>query len=50
MGQTRGSEPNARGVEWLSYLDRDEAHAMPLPQSLANLKWEISEKKWVEAR
>jgi len=39
-----------RGVEWLNYLDLAEARAMPLPRSLANLKREISEKKWVEAR
>jgi len=38
-------EPDARGVEWLSYSDRNEARAMPLPRSLAHLKREISEKK-----
>jgi len=43
-------EPNTRGVEWLSSLGRTEARAAPLPQSLANLKREISEKKWAEAR
>jgi len=43
-------EPDTRGVEWLSYSDRAEARAMPLPRSLANLIREISEKKWVEAR
>jgi len=43
-------EPDARGVEWLSFLDRAEARAMPLPRSLANIRREISEKKWVEAR
>jgi len=32
--------PGARGVE----------HLVPLPRSLANLKREISEKKWAEAR
>jgi len=37
-------------VEWLSSLGRTEARAAPLPQSLANLKREISEKKWAEAR
>jgi len=26
-------EPDARGVEWLSYLDRTEVRAMPLPRS-----------------
>jgi len=38
------------GVELLGYSDRTEVRAMPLPRSLANLKREISEKKWVEAR
>jgi len=42
--------PDTRGVEWLSYSDRVEARAMPLPRSLTNIKREISEKKWVEAR
>ena len=42
------AEPDAHGVERLKYLDRDEARAMPLPRSLANLKREISEKKWAE--
>jgi len=37
-------------VEWLSYSDRVEVRSMPLPRSLANIKREISEKKWVEAR
>jgi len=43
-------EPNTRGVEWLSSSGRTEVQAAPLPQSLASLKWEISEKKWAEAR
>jgi len=46
-------EPDARGVEgleWLSYSDRPEARSMPLPRSLANIKREIAEKKWAEAR
>jgi len=43
-------EPDARGVEYLSYLDQAKARAMPLPRSLAHLKREISEKKWAEAR
>ena len=37
-------------MEWLNYSDRVEVRAVPLPRSLANLKREISEKKWVEAR
>ena len=43
-------EPDTRGMEWLNYSDRTEERQMPLPRSLANLKREISEKKWVEAR
>ena len=43
-------EPGAREVEWRSFSDRMEARMMPLPRSLANLKREISEKKWAEAR
>jgi len=42
-------EPDTRGVEWLSYLDRAAARAVPLPRSLAHFKREIS-KRWVEAR
>jgi len=37
-------------VEWLNYLDRAEVRPVPLPRSLTNLKREISEKNWVEAR
>jgi len=37
-------------VEWLNYSDRTEVRVVPLPRSLANLKQEISEKKWAEAR
>jgi len=43
-------EPDARGVEWLRYGDRYGARRMPLPRSLANLRREIAEKKWAEAR
>jgi len=43
-------EPDTHGVEWLNYLEQTEVRPMPLPRSLANLKREISEKKWVEAR
>jgi len=43
-------EPNTRRVEWLSASGRTEVPAAPPAQSLANLKREISEKKWVEAR
>jgi len=43
-------EPDTRGVEWLNYSDRTEVWVMPLPRSLANLKREISGKKWAKAR
>ena len=46
---TAAEEPDIRGVEWLSYSD-GTARPMPIPRSLVNLKREISEKKWVEAR
>ena len=45
-------ELDARGVEGLelfTYLDRPEERSMPLPRSLANIKQEISKKKWAEA-
>jgi len=42
-------EPDTHRVEWLGYSDRVEVRAMPLPRSLANLRREISEKKWAEA-
>jgi len=42
-------EPDTHGVEWLNYADRTEVRPMPLPRSLANLRREISEKKWAEA-
>jgi len=46
-------EPDARGVEgleWFSDWDRPEVRTMPLPRALANIKWEIADKKWVEAQ
>ena len=43
-------EPDARGVEWLRYGDRYGVWRMPPPRSLANLRREIAEKKWGEAR
>jgi len=48
--KTAAEEPDTHGVEWLNYSDRTEVRALPLPRSLANLKREISEKKWIEAR
>jgi len=38
-------EPDTPGVEWL-----EGPRSMPLPRSLANIRREISEKKWAEAR
>jgi len=38
--KTAAEKPGTRGVEYLA----------PLPRSLSNLKREISEKKWAEAR
>jgi len=46
-------EPDALGedgLEWLTYSDRLEERLMPLPRSLANIKREVAEKKWAEAR
>ena len=40
----------ARGVEWPNYQGRRVLRSIPLPRSLANIKREISEKKWQEAR
>jgi len=41
-------EPDTQGVEGWTYSDRPEE--TPLPKSLANIRREISEKKWMEAR
>jgi len=43
-------QPGARVVEWRSFSGRTEARSMPLSCSFANLKREISEKRWAEAR
>jgi len=48
--EVAAKEPDTRGVEWLNYSDLTEVRPMPLSRSLANIKREISEKKWVEAR
>jgi ribonuclease HI len=45
-------EPDSRGVEWLGRADQYGRRPMPpptAPRSLANLKREISERKWTEA-
>ena len=47
---TAVEEKDAHGLEWLNYSDRTEVRARPLPRSLANVKREISEKKWAEAQ
>jgi len=39
-------ESDTHGVEWLNYSDRTGERAAPEPRSRANLKREISEKKW----
>ena len=39
-----------RGVEWPNFPVRTVVRGAPLTRSLANLKREISEKKWAEAR
>jgi len=41
-------EPDTQGVEGWTYSDRQEETL--LPKSLANIRREISEKKWMEAR
>jgi len=43
-------KPGTRGVEWPNFPVRTEVRGASLPRSLANLKREISEKKWAEAR
>jgi len=43
-------KPGTRGVQSPNFPVRAEVRGAPLPRSLANLKREISEKKWVEAR
>ena len=43
-------EPDARGVEWLRYGDQYGARRMSPPRSRANLRREIAEKEWAEAR
>jgi len=37
------------GVECLGYKDRYGGRGLPLPRSIANIRREISEKKWEEA-
>jgi hypothetical protein len=42
--------PGEEGLEWMTYSDRPEERSMPLPRSIANIRREITEKKWAEAR
>jgi len=44
------AKPGTRGVEWPNFPAQTEVRGAPLPRSLANLKREITEKKWAEAR
>jgi len=48
--KTGAEKPGTRGVEWPNFPVRTEVRGAPLPRSFANLKREISEKKWAEAR
>jgi len=52
LAKIGAEEADTHGMEWLnySYDGRSQVRAMPLPRSLANLKREILEKKWVPAR
>lgn len=43
-------ELDTHRVERICYTDRPGAHAMLLPRSLGQLKREILEKNWAEAR
>ena len=43
-------EPDARGVEWMGHSDRYGRRRMPLTRSIANIRREIAERKWEEAR
>ena len=47
--KTAAEEPDSRGVDWLNYDYDSEVRAVPLPRSLANLKWMISEQEWMGA-
>jgi hypothetical protein len=46
LAKLAAERPDARGVEWLMR----GARPAPFPRSVAHLKWQISEKKWAEAR
>ena len=37
-------------MEWLGHTDRYGRRRMPLPRSIANIRREVAEKKWDEAR
>jgi len=46
----KGIAGNEKGDEWAKAAAEQAGGHRPIPRSLANLKREISEKKWVEAR
>jgi len=48
--KTAADKPDERGVEWLGHKDRYGRRHMPLPRSIANIRREVGEKKWAEAR
>jgi len=43
-------EPEGRRVEWLGHTDRYGRRGMPLPRSIANIRRQVAERKWAEAR
>jgi len=45
----KGIVGNEKTDEWAKTAAEQAGGYMPIPQSLASLKQEISEKKWVEA-
>ena len=47
--KTVAEEPDARGVEWLSYSDRNEARVMPRPRSLASSGRSLRKSGWRRA-
>ena len=46
----KGVAGNEKADEWAKAAAEQSGNHRPIPRSLANLKREISEKKWVEAR
>jgi len=50
MGKLAVEEPDSRGMEWMLFPDWYSTWQMPLPRTLAHIKWEVSEEKWAEAQ